>query len=35
MSLVLLKVDLKSNIPIKYLNTSAKKIKNKKRLNIF
>tara|TARA_B100000029_G_scaffold145267_1_gene140457 strand:+ start:171 stop:1166 length:996 start_codon:yes stop_codon:yes gene_type:complete len=30
-----LKVDLDSNIPKKYLNTSAKKIKNKKKLKFF
>mgnify|MGYP001391562983 CR=1 FL=1 len=30
-----LKVDLDSNIPKKYLNTSAKKIKNKKKIKIF
>ena len=30
-----IKVNLKSNIPIKYLNTSAKKIKNKKKVKYF
>ena len=30
-----IKVNLKSNIPIKYLNTSARKIKNKKKINFF
>ena len=30
-----LKVDLDNNIPKKYLNTSAKKIKNKKKLKFF
>ena len=29
------KVELKGNIPLKYLNTSAKKIKNKKKLKFF
>ena len=29
------KVELKGNIPLKYLNTSAKKIKNKKKLKVF
>ena len=29
------KVELKENIPLKYLNTSAKKIKNKKKLKFF
>ena len=29
------KVELKDNIPLKYLNTSAKKIKNKKKLKFF
>ena len=29
-----IKVNLKENIPVKYLNTSAKKIKNKKNSNI-
>ena len=29
------KIDLKENIPKKYLNTSAKKIKNKKKLSYF
>ena len=29
------KIDLKQNIPIKFLNTSAKKIKNKKRIIFF
>ena len=28
------KVELKANIPEKYLNSSAKKLKNKKKLNI-
>ena len=30
-----IKVNLKSNIPIKYLNTSAKKITNKKKIAFF
>ena len=30
-----IKVNLKSNIPVKYLNTSAKKIKNKKKVKYF
>ena len=30
-----IKIELKNNIPIKYLNTSAKKIKNKKKLSYF
>ena len=30
-----IKVSLKSNIPIKYLNTSARKIKNKKKIKYF
>ena len=30
-----IEVNLKSNIPVKYLNTSAKKIKNKKKVKYF
>ena len=29
------KVELKDNIPKKYLNSSARKIKNKKKINFF